>query len=390
MQRSTLLALAMTCAITCTGYSQQPSSQPTPPPPAAGANGQSATTPPPPAAGANGQSATTPPPPAAPAVSNVPMSEPVLTLKGACVSNPPAGCVSSLTREQFEQLTNALQPADKGPVPPDVKRKFAAQYAKLLTLADAARQLGLENDPKVQQIFAFARNQILAESLNQHYMEEYAHPTDQQIQEYYDQNSKKYLEATLLRIIIPKAQGTSDKPKPSDADEQAYAEKIRQRWIAGEDPTKLQKEAMEHSGISTPPPDVNVGARRPGSLPEAHEAVFSLKPGEVSPLFNDAAAFYFYKVVSVRQVPLSEVKTTISSTLQRQLYTDKLQQVQSAVTPVLNDAYFGPEAPPTAPPTGIIRPGGMPPMRGNGPPPGASGPPNPGSPAPPNSGAPPK
>ncbi len=207
------------------------------------------------------------------------MSEPVLTLKGACVSNPPAGCVSSLTREQFEQLTNALQPADKGPVPPDVKRKFAAQYAKLLTFADAARALGLENDPKVQQIFAFARNQILAESLNQHYMEEYAHPTDQQIQEYYDQNSKKYLEATLLRIIIPKAQATADKPKPSDADEQAYAEKIRQRWIAGEDPTKLQKEAMEHSGISTPPPDVNVGARRPGSLPEAHEAVFEFEAG---------------------------------------------------------------------------------------------------------------
>lgn len=375
MQRSTLLALVMTCALTCTGYSQQPGSQPAPPPPAAGANGQSEATPPAPAN-------------PAPAASSVPMNEPVITLKGACESKPPAGCVSSLTREQFEQLTNALQPADKGPVPPDVKRKFATQYAKLLTFADAARQLGLENDPKVQQIFAFARNQILAESLNQHYMEEYAHPTDQQIQEYYDQNTKKYLEATLLRIIIPKAQATADKPKPSDADEQAYAEKIRQRWIAGEDPAKLEKEAMEHAGISTPAPDVNVGARRPGSLPEAHEAVFSLKPGEVSPLFSDPAAFYFYKVVSVRQVPLSEVKTTISSTLQRQLYNDKLQQLQTAVTTVLNDAYFGPEPPPTLP-TNIIRPGG-PPTRGNAPPPGAPAPPNPGAPAAPNSGAPPK
>lgn len=362
MQRSTLLALALTCAMTCTGYSQQPSSQQPPPPPAAGAKEPGATTP--------------------AAASNVPMSEPVLTLKGACVTNPPAGCVSSLTREQFEQLTNALQPADKGPVPPDVKRKFATQYAKLLTFADAARQLGLENDPKVQQIFAFARNQILAESLNQHYLEEYAHPTDQQIQQYYDENQKKYVEATLLRIIIPKPQGTAEKPKPSDADQQAYADKIRERWVAGEDPTKLQKEAMEHSGITTPPPDVNVGARRPGSLPEAHDAVFSLKPGEVSPVFSDAAAFYFYKVVSVRQVPLTEVKATISSTLQRQMYSDKIQQLQSAVTPVLNDAYFGPEAPPKAPPTTIIRPGG-PPMRG--------GPPaNPGAPGAPNSGAPPK
>ena len=355
MQRSTLLALAMTCAITCTGYGQQPSSPP-----------------PPPVAGANGQSANAPAPPDA---SNVPMNEPVITLKGACESKPPAGCVSSMTREQFEQLTNALQPADKGPVPPDVKRKFAIQYAKLLTFADVARQLGLENDPKVQQIFTFYKNNVLAESVNRHYMEEYAHPTDQQIQDYYDQNSKKYLDATLLRIIIPHAQPGADKPKPSPADEQAYAEKIRQRWIAGEDPAKLEKEAMEHSGISTPAPDVNVGARRPGSLPEAHEAVFSLKAGEVSQLFSDPSAFYFYKVVSVRQIPLSDVKTTISTTLQRQMYNDKIQQLQTAVTPVLNDAYFGPEAPPPAP--GIIRPGGPggPPMRGNAPPPNPGAPP---------------
>ena len=182
------------------------------------------------------------------------MSEPVITLERrlrAQVRRTPA-CVSIMTREQFEKLTGALQPADKGPVPPDVKRKFATQYAKLLTFADAARQLGLENDPKVQQIFTFAKNQILAESLNQHYMEEYAHPTDQQIQDYYDQNQKKYVEATLQRIIIPKAQATAEKPKPSEADEQAYADKIRQRWVAGEDPAKLEKEAMEHSGVTTP------------------------------------------------------------------------------------------------------------------------------------------
>ena len=52
-----------------------------------------------------------------------------------------------------------------------------------------------------------------------------------------------------------------------------------------------------------------MGARRPGSLPEAHEGVFELKAGEVSPVYSDPAALYIYKVVSVRQVPLSEVKT---------------------------------------------------------------------------------
>jgi hypothetical protein len=372
MLRSSFLVLAISCAITC--YAQQPAPQQPAPSATTGAQGAMAP-------GANAGPATPPP-----ATVNVPMSEPVITLKGACqatsAGTPPAGCVSSLTREQFEKLTSALQPADRGPVPPEARRRFAAQYAKLLTFADAARQLGLENDPKVTEILVFLKNQVLAEQLNQHLVEQYSHPTDQQIQDYYNQNTKKYMEATLQRIIIPMNPGNNaDKPKPTDEEQKAYAEKIRQRWVAGEDAVKLEKEAMDHNGVTTAAPDVNVGARRPGSLPEKHESVFDLKAGEISPLYSDPAAFYFYKVVSVRQVPLSEVKATITQTIQKQEFNDKIQQVQSAVTPVLNDAYFGPEQAPSVP-HNMIGPGGM--QHPGGPPsPNAPPPPAPGTAAPP-------
>lgn len=361
MLRFTTLVLALACA---TAYAQQPASQATP-----------AT------AGMPGMAAN--PAPSTPALDpdKVPMGDPVITLKGACQtkagSPAPAGCVSVLTREQFEKLTNALQPPERGPVPPDVRRKFATQYAKLLTFADAARQLGLENDSRVKEIFTFAQNQILAETLNQHYMDEYSHPTDQQIQDYYNQHQKDYIERTLQRIIIPVNQGNNDKPKPTDAERTVYVEKIRERWVAGEDPSKLEKEAMEHMGAATAAPDVNLGARRPGSLPEAHAAVFEMKVDEISQPYSDAAATYIYKVVSIRQVPLSDVKTQISQTLQRQLFQDKIQQLQADVTPVLNDAYFGPETPPTMP-HGIIQPG-MPPMPGHGGPPQSHAVPSPGA-----------
>ncbi|MFZ0794752.1 MAG: peptidyl-prolyl cis-trans isomerase, partial [Candidatus Korobacteraceae bacterium] len=295
MLRFTLWALALSCAITCTTYGQQPSPQQAPPP-----AGQSAPMP--------GMAAA--PAPAAPAATNVPMDTVVITLKGACEakagSTPPAGCISSLTREQFEKLTNALQPPDKGPVPPEVKRRFATQYAKLLTFADAARELGLQNDPKVQEIYRFAMTQILAETLNAHFTEEFAHPSDQQIQSYYDQNIKKYKEVTLQRIILPANPGAADKdkPKPTEAERTAYAETIRAQWVAGGDPVKLQKDVMEHNGVTTTAPDINVGARRPGALPEAHEGVFELKATEVSPVYSDQNAAYIYKVVSVRTVPL--------------------------------------------------------------------------------------
>jgi len=292
-----------------------------------------------------------------------------------------------LTREQFEKLIKALSPPDRPPMSPDVMRSFATQYAKLLTFADAARAMGMENDPQVQQIMQFARNQILTETLNRRITQEYSHPTDQQIEDYYKENSKKYLEVTLQRIILPRNQGSTEKPKPSEADEKAYIEKIRARWVAGEDPEKLEKEAAEQAGVNTPPANVNIGPRRPGTLPEAHEAIFELKPGEISQPFSDPASFYVYKVVSVRTVPLSEAKATITSTLQRQLVADKIQQIQSSVTPVLNDAYFGPEKPPAPPTPRIINP-----RRGMPQPPGAGAPPqpNPGNAPPQNPPTPPQ
>jgi PPIC-type PPIASE domain len=320
------------------------------------------------------------------------MNEAVITLKNVCqlkagATTPPPGCVSSLTREQFEKMVKALEQPGKPPMPPDMMRKFGSQYAKMLVFADAARELGLENDPRFLQIFAFVRNQILTDALNQHIVQEYSTIPDQQIEDYYKQNPKKYVEATLQRIMVPRTVASADKPKPSDAEETAYAGKIRERWVAGEDPVKLAKEAIEHAGLTNSAPDVNLGPRRPGTLPEAHESAFELKPGEVSPVFSDPGSFYIYKLVSIRQVPFGEVKATISSTLQRQMIADKIEQVQKSATIVLNEAYFGPEVAPTVQHT-IITPNGTAGAKPNS----GSAPPNPNAPpAPaPNPEAPPK
>src|ERR1017187_4536763 len=383
MSRSTFLVVALSCALSCAAYGQKPSSNQPPAAPAASpATTQSS--PPPSGTGA----------PAGPAnadATKVPMDEAVITLKNVCqpkvgATTPPAGCVSSMTREQFEKMITALQQPDKPPMPTEVRRNFASQYAKMLVFADAARELNLENDARYVQIFQFVRNQILTDALNQHIVQEYSHISDQQIEDYYKQNPKKYVEATLQRIMVPRTAASGDKPKPSDAEENAYADKIRESWIAGEDPVKLQKEATDHSGLPNAPPDINLGARRPGTLPEAHESVFDLKSGEISQVFSDPGSLYIYKVVSFRQVPLSEVKATISSTLQGQMITDKIEQIQKSATIVLNDAYFGPETPQTVHQT-IITPKGAAGAKPNS----GSAPPNPNAiPAPPNPEAPPK
>ena len=96
-----------------------------------------------------------------------------------------------------------------------------------------------------------------------------------------------------------------------------------------------------------------------------------MKAGTVSQVYSDPAAFYIYKAVSERQVPLSEVKTQITQTLQREMFNDKLQEIQASVTPELNDAYFGPETAQQPITPGIIRPARPGPPGAGAPPPPA-------------------
>jgi hypothetical protein len=287
----------------------------------------------------------------------VALDQAVITLKDGCKPigdiAPSKDCISEVTKAQFEKLTAALQPGMNW----DSKRAFAGNYGKLLVYADAARALNLENNPDVMQILQFVTNQVLAEALKRHYSDEYAHPSDQQIEDYYKQNSAKYMEANLQRIIIPHMPGTPEKPAPSDTDQAAAAEKIRQQWIAGGDASKLQQSAYELAGVTgAGSPDVTLGNRQPGSLPLNQEAVFKLKAGDVSQVFSDPAAYYIYKVVSVREIPVSEVRDSIIKTLQQRQMQDKLDEIGKSATPVLNETYFGPVPVPGGPMPGA-RPG---------------------------------
>ena len=349
MQRQIITVLALSCVLVPAAYAQTPA-------PGAAPGPQTHEPAKPAATGAATIGAPAPNP------SAVGMDQPVITLKGGCEPigdiTPAKDCVTTVTRAQFEKMTNALQPD----MAAEAKWGFATNYGRLLIYSDAARALHLENDPNVQQIIQFVSLQVMAEGLKRRYAEQFAHPTEQQIQDYYNQDSAKYLEATLQRIIIPNKQGTGDKPAATEAEASAAAEKIRQRWVAGEDPVKLQQSAFEAAGVTGgSSPETNLGVRRPGSLPVNQESVFQLKAGEISQVYSDPAATYLYKVVSVRQIPLSEVKDSIVKTLQQQQLQDKLEAIGKSATPVLNEEYFGPPPAKTAPATGAgPGPGGQP------------------------------
>lgn len=337
---------------------------------------QGETAPTPPAAGAH-------PAPPAPAATNVPENAPVITMKGICSgtaarSTTPtktaagetktaggatksvtasSDCKTVITRAEWERMIAVIN----RPIPPQFRRQVAEQFVNLYELSNAGAKAGLEKDPKVAERLRLSRMQVLASAYMEKLREEKV--SDTAVADYYKSNPSQFEEVSLKRIYVPKPAATEGKP-PDEAAEKLVAQKIRDRAAAGEDFEKLQKEAYEATGNKGTPPTTDMGTKRRGSLPPKHEEdVFKLKPGEVSPPFEEQSGFFIYKLEKKDVAPLDQAKSEIERKLQEQKTKDSMDKLKQSSTVVYNDAYFGsaaaagaPEAePPSGPTPGAMR-----------------------------------
>jgi parvulin-like peptidyl-prolyl isomerase len=342
--------------------------------------------------------------------SSVAPSAAVITIDGVCdtpaaaaktgaSAKPKAACKTVITRAQFEDLANALQPN----MNPAMKKRLADVYPKMLVMAYEARKRGLESDPKYKQVLQFARLQILSQELSKSLKEESDKVPEADIEKYYKDNAPAFQQADLKRLFIPKdkqsdtgenaaeeadesqpeqksaqkadqkpadqtktteAQKTADQKKvdteaQKKADEESMkkeADAIRARAAAGEDFDKLQKEAFEAASIKGTPPGTSIGKLTSNEIPVNHRAVLDLKPGDVSEIITEPNGYYIYKVVGKGTKPLDQARDQIRATLAQQKMQDTVQKIQDEAKTSLNEAYFA--AAPAMP--------GMPGMSGPG------------------------
>jgi len=364
---------------------------------------------PPPQSGTSGPpNAAAPQAPATPGDTSAAVAPdaPVLTIKGVCPSAPrsamaktPAGksdapavkapadsasktasadCKTVITKAEFEKMANGLAPN----VTPQLKHQLATVLPRLMAMSQAAEKKGLDKNPRYKEMMKFARMQILTNELQRDIQEQASKVPQQEIADYYKKNPEAYEQYNLDRLFVPRTKQpggdeketdndkdeklTPEQQKAKEADEKTkqeqgeqemtkLAESLQARAAAGEDFTKLQKEAFEAAGMKIDSPSVNLPKVRRTGLPPAHASVFDLKAGQVSPVINDTGGHYVYKVIGREQLPLDQVKDEIRSSLQNQRTRDAMEKYQNSFHVETNEAYFGP--------AGGVR-GAMPPARG--------------------------
>jgi len=323
-------------------------------------------------------------PPAQPAQApdtsaSVPNDAAVLTITGVCSSQAPSqstsnssDCKTVITKAEFEKLVNALAPNAN----PQQKKQLAGVLPRVMAMANEAKQRGMDQSEQYKETMEYVKMQVLSQQLQRKLQEQAADISDADMEKYYKDNPDAFEQYNVDRIFVPRTKQVEAEADDDDKDEKATAEQkkakesaeqakkqdneqamtklaetLRTRAAAGEDITKLQKEAFEKAGMKIESPTVNLPSVRRNGLPQAHTVVFDLKPGEVSQVISDAGGHYIYKMNSKTAMPFDQAKSEIRGRLQTDRMKESMDKLNASFSSTANEAYFGPGGVgPTPPP----------------------------------------
>jgi len=268
----------------------------------------------------------------------------IITIRGLCAQQPTdsSACVTSITREQFERMLAAMSFNTQLRNNPVAVRTFAESYTQSLALASSAEKEGIDKDPAFQEFLSIIRIRTLAEAYRRLQHERASQVSAEELEAFYKENAEKFDQVELDRIFIPKSSSKPTKQSSTDFESKAHriADQIRERAAKGEDMSKLQTEAYQLLGL-TSPLTTDMGAIRRGSLPVAvDQAIFSLAQDQVTKTQADAAGFTIYKVRSRHALPLERVKDEISHTIAQRKLGELTEELTSKFKTELSDQYF--------------------------------------------------
>ncbi|MBZ5491716.1 MAG: peptidyl-prolyl cis-trans isomerase [Acidobacteriia bacterium] len=293
---------------------------------------------------------------------------PVLTVHGVCPAgqkeptDKPDACTLVLTRAQFEALVSSLNVANTN-YPPPALRGFATNYANILALAKAGETVGVDKDPRFQDLMRITRARVLAESYRRYIQEKYANPSDDEIAAYYKQNAGRFEQMKIDRIHVPKVDPTrpQDRKPEFEAKARKLADDIRERAAHGEDVTSLQVEVYKTLGLKAQPPQTELSTSPKPTFPaNVEQDINALKAGEVTKVEIEPSGYNIYKVRSRNTMPMEQAKALIVREVSQKNIDDALKAATSGVTSDLNEQYFSLRhaAPPQRIPPRAIPPGG--------------------------------
>jgi hypothetical protein len=291
------------------------------------------------------------PTPPSQGTANVGPETPVITMDGYCDGASTTGttdkarCRTVLTRSEFEQLADASAPATASS--PATRNQFAAFYVQFLLFVREAQKQGLDKDPHSQRKLELARIRTLSQILISDLQTKSGQFAPGDVEKFFRENPAPFEQTSLLRVFIPSTKfkdqpDSVQQPIPESAPEmKLVAEAIYSRARAGADFAALQKEAVDASNLKEEEP-VKFDDMARDQLRQSQRGVFDLKPGEISPLYEERGeGYYIYKVVSKKMPAFESVKPQVENALQKHRMDIWVKSITNSAQVSMNEEYFG-------------------------------------------------
>jgi hypothetical protein len=298
---------------------------------------------------AQGQTSSVPPKPADSA-SPVGDTQAVITIRGLCAEGtgssgqPGNPCSKQITRKDFERLMHALNPGGQS-VSQNGKQNLAQAYVEALAFEDAARKAGTEDTEGFREVMFWVRLRTIADLYRRNLQEKYRTPEPKEIDSYYQQHLAFFERVHLLRILVPRESFSGGDKSEFDKKALAAAQAARTRAVNGEALEQIQKDVYAGLGLEQPPATDLGSYQRSDFMEKEAGDVFSLQPGEVSPVETEIKSYVIYKVASKETLKEAQVKAEIIHEISQQKYRDALKAVMDSAHADFNEQYFGKMAP---------------------------------------------
>ena len=287
----------------------------------------------------------------------------VITIRGLCAEEagskgqPGNSCSKQITRKEFERLMHALNPGGQS-VSPNGRQNLAQAYVEAMAFEDAARKAGTEDTEEFREVMFWVRLRTIADLYRRNLQEKYRTPEPEEIDSYYQEHLGSFERVHLLRILAPRENFSGGDKNEFDKKALAAAQAARTRAVNGEALEQIQKDVYAGLGLEQPPATDLGSYQRADFLEKEAADVFSLQPGEVSPLETEIKSYVIYKVASKETLKEAQVKADIIREIAQQKYRNALKAVMDSAHADFNEQYFGPMAPkpPIEPPVVPRRP----------------------------------
>jgi parvulin-like peptidyl-prolyl isomerase len=244
----------------------------------------------------------------------------------------------SVTQGEVDGFIQGLSPQVQKTLATQGRQGLGNEYALMLILSQDALRHHLDSTPTFHQMLALRRRQLLATTEYQEIVRRSV-VTPEEISKYYAAHQSEFEEAWVHQVVIRKKQeGAVATPGLTAEEAKTRAEEIRKALSSGDDPKKLAEkyQATNLVRVDAEPYVVRRGILRA----DMEKAVFELKDGQVSEVFDVTQSLVFFKVASHKVGELTEVSPQIENTLRQEKVKSALDELKKNAKVWLDEGYF--------------------------------------------------